>query len=107
MGISKKVSTISNKKCGCSVAPVAESKKETLKVDIDMDAFKKGVSEASNLAGKVAALISVGISGEMALSYFATLAENESVAEANEKVAKITADAQIVCSKIEAAQEDF
>jgi hypothetical protein len=29
------------------------------------------------------------------------------VAEANEKVAKITADAQIVCSKIEAAQEDF
>lgn len=58
--------------CTCDKTEACDCDSEnhaTIDIEFDADNFAKGVNSASELCGKLAALMSVGIEGETALNY--------------------------------------
>lgn len=61
--------------------------------------FKSGVSDVSRLCGQISALVSIGISPELALSYLADKESTNNINEYNYKISKINAESNVNSAK--------
>lgn len=68
-------------------------------IGYDADAFQRGVDAMSEFCGKITALVNVGLTPSMALSYLAGSEESKNVAAHNLEVSKISANASVESAK--------
>lgn len=67
---------------------------------LDVDAFKKGVQEMSELAGRISALANVGIPPESALEYIATMQAGDMTFKLQSKLSEDNTSANIKIAEI-------
>lgn len=70
-----------------------------LDVEFDAEAFQRGVNAMSEMCGKITALVNVGLTPTMALSYIAGSEESKQVAAHNLEVSKVSAEASVEAAK--------
>lgn len=69
--------------------------KNVSNIDFDSTKFKNGVDSMSELCGKITALVNVGITPSMALTYLSDTDASKAFMEHNLKVSEINADANV------------
>lgn len=69
--------------------------KSVSNIAFDLDKFKNGVDSMSELCGKITALVNVGITPSMALTYLSDTDASKAFMEHNLKVSEINADANV------------
>lgn len=69
--------------------------KNVSNIDFDSIKFKNGVDSMSELCGKITALVNVGITPSMALTYLSDTDASKAFMEHNLKVSEINADANV------------
>ena len=69
--------------------------KSVSKIAFDSTKFKNGVDSMSELCGKITALVNVGITPSMALTYLSDTDASKAFMEHNLKVSEINADANV------------
>ena len=69
--------------------------KNVSNIAFDLDKFKNGVDSMSELCGKITALVNVGITPSMALTYLSDTDASKAFMEHNLKVSEINADANV------------
>lgn len=70
-----------------------------LDVEFDAEAFQRGVNAMSEMCGKITALVNVGLTPTMALSYIAGSEESKQIAAHNLEVSKVSAEASVEAAK--------
>lgn len=69
------------------------------RVQFNRDDFILGVNSVSRLCGQITALVNVGITPDMALSYLASVEESDKLAAHNLEVSKISAESGVEMAK--------
>ena len=69
--------------------------KNVSNIDFDSTKFKNGVDSMSELCGKITALVNVGITPSMALTYLSDTDASKAFMEHNLEVSEINADANV------------
>lgn len=64
-------------------------------IRFDTDRFKAGIDSMSELAGKITALVNVGITPSSALAYLQEMELNDSLMRSNLEISKINADSNV------------
>lgn len=70
-----------------------------LDAEFDAEAFQRGVNAMSEMCGKITALVNVGLTPTMALSYIAGSEESKQIAAHNLEVSKVSAEASVEAAK--------
>lgn len=58
-----------NPECDCECVDTCDEGSTQIEIEFDPDLFSKGIAETSEVCGKLAALMSVGIEPEAAINY--------------------------------------
>ena len=69
--------------------------KSVSNIAFDLDKFKNGVDSMSEICGKITALVNVGITPSMALTYLSDTDASKAFMEHNLRVSEINADANV------------
>jgi len=91
-----------NDSCKCERNHEQETEQEGASIDVEIDdeAFNAGSKSMSELCGKVAALVAVGVTPDQALAYFCEMNSNEMTCKANLEIIKTQSKTQIECAHL-------